>query len=310
MANAYTNYNQTVFINGTKLRGVRDFSANYNIRTKPINVVGQGVVNQVTADIPEASVSITRDISFVDYFQAYTGLNIPINGSIHYNDKILGFQEGHLTSYSYSVEYGQTPVSNIGITVFGEMGSGDANSSINDYGSLNASGQAVEGVIQKITRPSDISVSCFGSTTNRVKSFSFDVAVPKLTAYALNHKYPVQVSMGNPIVVNSSFVMEVDDYESRRISDYLTLTNFDSFSINVKGIIYGANILTEVDGTELTMPDGTFLTLLSDDTYQVSQLWNFNSSNTRLISQDFSSSADDVSQVSLTYQTFLNRQPL
>lgn len=308
MANAYTNYNQTVFVNGRKLRGVTDFSANYNIRTKPINVLGQGVANQVTADIPEASVSITRDLSFVDFFQAYTGLNVPINGSAHYNDKILGFQEGHLTSYSYSVEYGQTPVSNVGITVFGDMGSGDANSTA--YDSLNASGQQFDDPIQKISRPSDISVSCFGSSTNRVKSFNFDVSVPKLTAYTLNEKYPAQISIGSPIVVNTSFVMEIDDYESRRISDYITLTDFDTFSVNVNGIVYSANILTEVDGTELTMPDGTFLTLLSDDTYQVSQLWSFNSSNTRLISQDFSSSADDVSQVSLTYQTFLNRQPL
>lgn len=303
MASAFTNYNQHVYLNRMKLRGVTDISMQQGISTKPINILGKGVINQVLADIPEANVSITRDIAFIDFFQAYTGINKSIIGSVHYGNNILGFEEGHLTSYSYSVQYGQTPISNLGITVYGNMGSGDIASTSSS--SLNASGKNYDAASTKISRPSDISLSCYGSTTNRIKSFSFDVSIPKIAKYAIRYAKPVQVSIGWPIEIDTTFVMEVDDFESRRIFDYLTLSSFDPFSINVKGLIPDSNILTLPDSTRLTIPDGTFLTLVSDETYQISQLWNFNSSNTRLISTDFSSSAQDITQVSLTYKTYL-----
>ena len=304
MASAFTNYNQTVFLNRVKLQGVSSVSASYNVKTKPVNILGQGCVNQVISDIPESTVSITRDLNFVDVLQPYTGLNRALRGSIHYDNRILGFDEAHLTSYSYSVQYGQTPVSTADISVFGDIGYGLQNEAAEN--SLNASGQYVERQV-KVPRPSDISLTCLESTSNRITNFSFDVSVPKIPVYAINNTRPVQVSFGWPLVINTSFTMEVDDFTSKRMFSYLTDSAFDSFSINVKGIIYDANFLTEVDGDELTMPDGTFLTLLSDDTYQVSQLWNFNSSNTRLISQDFSASADDVTQVRLNYQTYIGK---
>jgi hypothetical protein len=313
MASAFTNYNQDVYLNRMKIKGVKDISMQQNIETKPINILGKGCINQVISNVPEANVSITRDIAFVDFFQSYTGINKSIIGSINYGNNVIGFDEGHLTSYSYSVEYGQTPVSNIGITVYGNMGSGDLN---NPYlaGSLNASGTLSDASSTKITRPSDISLSCFGSTTNRIKSFSVDVSVPKMAIYGIYHSKPLQVSIGWPIEVNTNFIMEVDDFESRRIFDYLSLSNFDTFSIIVNGIITDNNVLTLSDSPQLTMPDGTSLTLLTDeDIYQVSQTWSFASSNTRLISTDFSSSSEDINQVSLNYKTYLTnnkRNPL
>jgi hypothetical protein len=309
MANAFTNYNEYVYLNQVKLKGVTDISAQYNITTKPINIIGKGTINQVLADIPEANVSITRDLNFVDIFQYYTGINKAIRGSMHYGNRILGFDEGHLTSYGYSVDYGQTPVSNLGITVYGDMGSGDLNGA-NSITGLNASGRYSDATNTKIARPSDISISCYGSESNRIQSFSVDVSIPKIAKYAMNHKKPVQVSIGWPVVVDTTFVMEVDDYNSRRIFDYLTLSNFDPFSITVKGIVYDQNVLTTIGGDPLTLPDNSELTLVSDDVWVVSQLWKFGSSNTRLISTDFSASSQDVTRVSLTYKTYLSNNKL
>lgn len=303
MSNAYTNYNQTVFLNQTKLKGVSAVDGSFQIITKPINILGQGFINQVVADVPEANFSITRDLVFVDTFQKYTGINQPIEGSIFYGNRVFGFEKAFLTSYSYSVEYGQTPVSTLGLTVYGDMGSGDASVVVSS--ALNASGN-IQDQQNKIPRPSDITLSCYGSQTNRVKSFSFDVDIPKHAIYALGYQNPVQVSTIYPITVNTSFTLEIDDYQSRRISDYLTsLSGFDSFSIDVKGIVYDPIPLT-ANNEQLTLPNGTKLNFLGNNTYSISQLWNFNSSNTKLISQELSSSAEDVMQVKLNYLTYLN----
>lgn len=303
MANAFLNYNQSVFLNNQKLQGVTSVDASYTVTHKQVNVIGKGVINQVVAEAPQADFSITRDLTFVDLYQMYTGLNRSLNGSIHYNNRVFGFDEGYLTSYSYSVDYGQTPVSTLGITVYGDMGSGDANSV--QVGSLNASGALAE-YITKIPRPSDISLSCFGSTTNRIKNFSVDVDVPRHAIYAINNINPVEVHFAYPLKVSTSFTMEVDDFQSRRISDYLTTSTqgFDSFSINVKGIVYDPVELNG-NGQRLALPDGTLLNLIGEDTYSVSQLWNYNSSNTKFIGQEISSSVDSPMQVKLNYETYL-----
>ena len=306
MSNAYTNYNQSVFINRTKLKGVTAVDGSFQIQTKPINILGLGSVNQVVADIPQANFSITRDIAFVDLFQKYTGLNESLLGSINYGNAVFGFNEGYLTSYSYSVEYAQTPISTLGITVYGDMGSGTTSAaSIRFETGLNATGD-VQDQVNKITRPSDITISCYGSETNRVKSFSFDVGIEKHAIYGLGNVNPVQVSTKYPLTVNTSFTIEVDNYNSRRITDYLTsLSGFDSFSINVKGIVYDP-IGLEMNGQQIELPGGTEINFLGNNGYSVSQVWNFNSSNTKLISQDISSSAEDVTQVKLNYVTYLN----
>lgn len=306
MANAYTNYNQNVYMQGVKLKGVNNISFSSSANFKSINILGSSSINQITAGAPQANVSVTRDLSFVDLFQNYTGINRSIRGSLLYGNRMISFNEGHLTSYSYSVDYGQTPVSTLGITVYGNLGSGDPEVA----GYMNYQGSYQDDSNKKIVRPSDISVSCHGSTSNRVKNFSVDVNVPKLVAYAYGDRLTVpqavQISIGYPVEVTSSFTMEVDDYQSKRVSDYLINKNFDAFSINVKGIVYDENVLITAPGDELTLPDGTFLTLLSDRVYQISQLWSFSSSNTKIISQDFSSSVDDISEVKISYKTLLN----
>lgn len=306
MSNAYTNYNQSVFINRTKLKGVTAVDGSFQISTKPINIIGLGAANQVVADIPQSDFSITRDVVFVDLFRKYTGLNESFLGSINYGNAVFGFNEGYLTSYSYSVEYGQTPVSTLGITVYGDMGSGDTSAvGLRFESGLNATGD-IQDQVNKITRPSDITISCYGSETNRVKSFSFDVDIPKHAIYGIGNINPIQVSTKYPITVNTSFTIEADNYNSRRIKDYLTsLSGFDSFSINVKGIVYDP-IGLDINNQQSELPGGTAINFLGNNSYSISEIWNFNSSNTKLINQQISSSAEDVMQVKLNYITYLN----
>ena len=304
MAQALTNYNQQVFLNNQKLKGVTSVDESFSVNHVPVNVLGQGAVNQVMSDVPQMDFSITREVPFVDIYSVYTGINRSIEGSINYGDTVFGFNEGFLTSYSYSVEYGSVPLSTLGLTVYGDMGTGDANATT--YGSLNASGQSKDQVV-KIPRPSDITISCFGSSSNRVKSFDFSTSINKNAVYAIGYNQPIQVSTMYPMLIDTSFVLEIDDFESRRVSDYLTKNDFDDFSISVKGIIYDP-IDLEASSQQLTLPDGTLLRFLTDDSYSVSQVFSFNSSNTKLVGQEVSSSNNDISSVRLNYQTYLNNK--
>jgi len=307
MATAFSNYNQTVFLNNQKLQGVTSVDGGYTVTHKPINIVGKGVVNQVVSEIPQADFSITRDLTFVDTLQWYTGSNRSFHGSINYGNRIFGFNEGYLTSYSYSVEYGETPISTLGITVFGNMGSGSHDAT--KISNLNASGDATR-FIPKIPRPSDITLSCSGSESNRIKRFNVDVEIPRNPIYAINNLAPVDVHIAYPVSVSTSFVMEVDNFNARRIYDYLSndTTGFDSFSIDVKGIVYDPVEMKAVDNQNLTLPDGTQLNFMGEDTYSVSQLWQFNSSNTKLVGQRISSSADSNMEVELSYITLLRNE--
>jgi hypothetical protein len=103
--------------------------------------------------------------------------------------------------------------------------------------------------------------------------------------------------------------MEIDSYELRRQSDALRTNAFNVFSINVNGIVYEDSELVTEDGVSLTTEAGVALLFKKKDDVDLStnQVFNFSSSNTRLISEQFTSTVDDVAIVKLTYLTYLNK---
>ncbi len=136
-------YDQTVYIGGRKLDYVTEVDGSYSHTVRPINIMGQGAIKNVVAAIPQGDFSITRTMVAEDFMRLYTGIDSFIRGSINYGDKVFGFNQGSLNSYSYSVNYGEPPVANYGITVYGDIGSGLYIDSLNstaigDPSTLNA----------------------------------------------------------------------------------------------------------------------------------------------------------------------------
>ena len=103
--------------------------------------------------------------------------------------------------------------------------------------------------------------------------------------------------------------MEIDDYETKRQSDALRTNAFDVFSINVNGVVYEDSEMLTEGGTLLTTEAGASLLILkkNDADPSTNQVFNFSSSNTRLISEQFTSTTEDVATVKLTYVTYLNK---
>lgn len=306
-------YDQTVYIGGRKLDYVTDVDGSYSNTVRPINIMGQGTIKNVVASIPQGDFSITRTMIAEDFMRQYTGIDSFIRGSINYSDKVFGFELGSLTSYSYSVNYGEAPVANYGITVYGDIGSGlyidSANSTMfGDASSLNAIGYNTDKPAL-VPLPSTINITCDGSTTNRVVSFDISADINKYEIWRTNSTSPFQIKTKWPIEVLTNITMEIDNYELRRQSDALRTNKFDNFSINVYGLAYeDSEILTE-GGLAITTEDDEDILFLESNQVDptTEQIFSFSSSNTRLISEQFTSTVDDVAIVKLTYLTYLNK---
>lgn len=306
-------YDQSVYIGGRKLDYVTEVDGSYSHNAKSINIFGQGSIKNVVIGVPQGDFSITRTMVADDFMRQYTGIDSFIRGSINYGDKVFGFNQGTLNSYSYSVNYGEPPVANYGITVYGDIGSGlyidSSNASmLGDPSSLNALGYKKDNPL-KVPLPSTINIICRGSNTNRVTSFDLSTQINKHEIWRVNSTSPFQIKTKWPIEVVTNITMEVDDYETKRQSDALFSNAFDTFSINVCGIVYEDSEMTTENGTVITTEAGVpLLFLKKNDVNPNSQsVFSFSSSNTRLISEQVTSSVDDVTTVKLTYITYLNK---
>lgn len=306
-------YDQTVYIGGRKLDYVTEVDGSYSHTVRPINIMGQGAIKNVVAAIPQGDFSITRTMVAEDFMRLYTGIDSFIRGSINYGDKVFGFNQGSLNSYSYSVNYGEPPVANYGITVYGDIGSGLYIDSLNstmvgDPSSLNAIGENKDAPL-KVPLPSMINITCRGSTTNRVTSFDFSTQINKHEIWKTNSTSPFQIKTKWPIEVVTNITLEVDDYQTKRQSDAIFSNAFDTFSININSIVYNDSEIVTEDGTTITTEGGVPLLFLkaNDADPNSEQIFSFSSSNTRLISEQVTSTIDDVATVKLTYLTYLNK---
>ena len=333
---AQAQYNQKVFLEGVKLKGVTSVDGSYTHSVMPINVLGQGAIKTVIADVPQADFSISRNIAFADIFNPFTGVVERLRGSLNYGDKIFGFEDGYLSSYSYDVSYGDIPQTNIGIKVYGDIGSGMylSNSSNPQFvgidGTLNATGDYNDAEDIPIY-PANIVLSCRNSSTNRVKSFSFSSNINYDVIYGVNSIKPIQVSIKYPIEVMVDFTLEVDDYETKRMTDMLVTGIADPFTIDVFGTVFedqpiytqtftlNGPLLTPLeagDGTPLLFNrkpsfNSNFVGPIpeSSESYNYIKLFSFSYSpdTSKLVSEQVSASADDVTNVKLSYITYVNK---
>ena len=334
-------YEQSVFLEGVKLKGVTSVDGSYTHSVKPINVLGQGTVKTVIADVPQADFSISRNLAFADIFNPFTGVVSRLRGSLNYGNKVFGFENGYLSSYSYDVSYGDVPKTNVGIKVYGDIGSGMylSNSSNPQFvgveGTLNATGDYNDANDIPIY-PANIILTCNNSTTNRVTSFSFSSNINYDVIYGVNSVMPMQVSIKYPIEVSVDFTLEVDDYQTKRMTDMLVTGAANPFSINIFGTVFNdlpiKTPVQTINGTVLTpLQAGNGIPLLfrrkpnsdgySNSTgptgpasgpsydYNYIKLFSFAYSpeTSKLISEQISASADDITTVKLSYITYVNK---
>ena len=112
-----------------------------------------------------------------------------------------------METYSASCSIGEIPSISTSSTIFGEFGTGSLNN------------------VPADNYPSEVSIAGYNSmevnldefNTNRMSSFSVEIATPRIPLYAVGLDTPTGVIAGTPIEVNVNFVLEVDNYELKNM---------------------------------------------------------------------------------------------
>lgn len=299
MKNAILNYENIFYLDGQAISGVISVDGSYSINYAPINTVGLGYNKQVIADVPTAEFNINKYLLYNEPLLNYTGqkndLKAPsFAGSINYNNRSIGFQSGYLNSFGLSCAVGEVPQTSANIQVFGDIGSG-----------YSASGTR-QTRYMTVPQVKDISISCSGSTTNRVTSFDYSINCPKKPIYILqsaNNYIPYEVLSDLPIEIGISFNLEVDDYAARKVYEQLNNDTDSSFSLLIKGVVFQDEVLAVSPTQNLSVGLGDLLVARSSVGVTLfSQSFN----NFKLVAQEFSSTADDILSVKLNYKGYLN----
>ena len=127
---SYSNYEQTVVLNGYALSGVQDVNGSYGISESPIRVAGVGFIDALVESPLEGNFSISRKMVSSDPLIEYDALGNftfdenEISGAILYDNdtKGFGFTKARLNRYSISCSVGDVPDIDVDLTVYGELG--------------------------------------------------------------------------------------------------------------------------------------------------------------------------------------------
>lgn len=127
---SYSNYEQTIVVNGYSLSGVTNIDGSYGISEKPIKVAGVGFIDALIEQPLQGNFSISREMVGFDplletnILGKYSFDENELSGVILYDDntKGFGFKKGRISNYSISCSVGQMPEISTDITVYGELG--------------------------------------------------------------------------------------------------------------------------------------------------------------------------------------------
>lgn len=317
MNQAQLGYDQSFYINGTKMVGVQSVNGSYDISEKPINVVGYGHINdsfnkicnnQTQKQHPKSlavvnsplqgSFSVQSLLISEDFLLPKTG-NHPITGSLYYgpNNSFYGFSEGYISSHTVSCNIGQIPTTSTDFLVFGEIGGGpDYIVQEQDRGRISQ--QSEYGIVDEDSYLSDmphnatgkasfpeigipnqgsIFIECAGAETDRVIAFNHNVSVQHDAIYAMGQSKPVQVDVVWPIISKTNFTLEIDKYKYQKLREYLTNPILHDISVKINDC-FGNKI----------------------EHYNVEQA--------RLLSENTSSSVEGRLTVDLTYTSYYNKR--
>ena len=169
------------------------------------------------------------------------------------------------------------------ISVYGDLGRDLV--SISELG-VKGSASATDTTINPPNQGT-ITITCdeLNTTSNRIVSLNHEISCQREAVYALpvsasdtNAKYPVQVDLVYPLEQTTSLSLEIDDYQTKNLYDYLTG-------------VYTGNVNIDINGS-------------SDD----ASLASFHLDNARLVSESFSSSVGGVATVNMTFKKYINKR--
>ena len=227
---------EKITINGSGIQGVQSINAQYESVARPLDNLGITEIQYAPQGGQTASLQLNTLLinpleaaysgSFsLDVMQNFTG-DIPFSGIIDYGTEKIYFSQGYLETYSVSCGIGEIPQTSTTSIIYGDFGTGVL---FSEYA------QGVP-LIPSLNIPSysSMEVNLDEFSSNRMTSFSVDIATPRVPIYTLNADKPAKVIAGTPIEVNVNFSLDVDDYKIKNMRLVPDETIFKNTTITLK----------------------------------------------------------------------------
>ena len=224
---------EKITINGSGIQGVQSISAQYESVARPLSNLGITEIQYAPQGAQTANLQVntlfTHTLSpsapttSMNVMQNFTGDNA-FSGVVDYGSQKFIFTEGYMETFSCSCGIGEIPQINTSSIIYGDFGTGDlTNLPTDNYpGSLN------------IPSYSSMEVNLDEFNTNRMTSFSVDIATPRIPIYALDNDKPTNVIAGTPVEINVNFSLDVDDYEIKNMRFVPDQTVFENTTLTLK----------------------------------------------------------------------------
>ena len=227
---------EKITINNSGIQGVQSINAQYESVARPLDNLGVTEIQYAPQGGQTASLQLntllinTLEAGYsgsysLDVMQNFTG-DIPFSGIIDYGTEKIYFSQGYLETYSVSCGIGEIPQTSTTSTIYGDFGTGVLFSEYDQSSSLIPS--------LNIPSYSSMEVNLDEFTTNRMTSFSVDIATPRVPIYTLNADKPNKVIAGTPIEVNVNFSLDIDDYKIKNMRLVPDETIFKNATITLK----------------------------------------------------------------------------
>lgn len=219
-SNTILQYDQSFVVNGYQLSGVDNVQLEYNAPLQNNLVLGTDFGFNLNGPF-QATLTMDRALIYQDPILQYTG-NLPMNGSFLYNGKNYSFTSGFLNSYSVECSVGDIPKISCQISIYGDLKPSSESPTILPHPAIY------------IPTPRSISVSGDYTNTNRIKSFSYEIAVTRQPAYSIdNAKNVDDVIFISPVNIRASLAYDVYDFTPENYQDFIVSTEEKIFNIKI-----------------------------------------------------------------------------
>jgi len=220
-------------INGSGIQGVQSVSVQYDSAGgRPLSNLGINTIQYAPEGPQTATLNVNTLLTHQlptsyngpkDTLQNFTG-DLNFSGIIDYGDKQLYFTDTYLESYAVSCGIGDVPTTSTTSIIYGDLKTGAFSSFVQS-----------SPVLPTLNIPSynSMEINLDEFNTNRVSSFSVEIATPRVPIYPVGIDRPTGVIAGTPIEVNVNFVVDVDDYEIKNMRFVPDQTTFRNATITL-----------------------------------------------------------------------------
>ena len=206
------------------ISGISSVDLSYSNSANILKPLGSKKGLTTVGGATQQKLSIARHLIYDDPILSFTGSDA-MSGQIVYGGNAYGFSSGFLDSYSVNCAVGSVPKVNASISIFDEMDS--SNEIIGDFSSNEVS--------IHIPSQGSISITCDGSSSNRVIGFDYSIKANRKPHFSIGSETAVSVELVPPLEFSAQVQIEVDETVPDNSFNFLSNRENKSVSFDIDG---------------------------------------------------------------------------